>query len=87
MPNLKSAITRVNNSARKAKYNKSKKSELKSAIKAAEFAMETSADNMAETLKMTQAKLDKAAARGLIHPNKAAHKKSQLAKKLEELKK
>lgn len=82
MPNIKSAIKRVNSDKRKAAYSKSKKSELKTSLKKAEQAIEASADNAAELVKETQRKLDQAVAKGLIHKHKAARKKSQLAKKL-----
>lgn len=82
MPNIKSAIKRVSSSARRNEINKSQKSALKTSVKKAQNALEASADNLADIVKMTQADLDKAVARGLIHKNKAAHKKSQLARKL-----
>lgn len=82
MPNIKSAIKRMVSDKKKAAYNKSKKSELKTSIKRTEQAIEASADNAAESFKETQRKLDQAVAKGLIHKNKAARKKAQLSKKL-----
>ncbi len=82
MPNIKSAIKRMNSDKRKAAYSKSKKSELKTSLKKAEQAIEASADNAAELAQETQRKLDQAVAKGLIHKHKASRKKSQLAKKL-----
>ncbi len=80
MPNIKSAIKRVSVNQRKAQFNKAKKSELKTALKKTEIALQEAADNSAELLKDTQAKLDRAVRKGLIHKNKAARKKSQLAR-------
>lgn len=85
MPNIKSAIKRVDSNARKAAFNKSRKSELKTYIKRAEKDLEASADHAADSVRMTQAKLDKAVHSGLIHKNKAARKTSQLARRLNEM--
>lgn len=82
MPNIKSAIKRVNSDKAKAAFNKSKKSELKTSIKKTERAIEASAENVAESFKETQKKLDQAAGKGHIHKNKAARKKSRLMKKM-----
>lgn len=82
MPNIKSAIKRVSSNSRKAEFNKNRKSELKTSIKKTMQALDASADNVVEAVRSTQADLDRAVAQGLIHKNKAAHKKSQLARKL-----
>lgn len=82
MPNIKSAKKRVLVNATKAANNKAANSALKTAIKKANVAIETNADNKAEAVKVAVKKLDHAAAKGLIHKNNAAHKKSQLAIKL-----
>lgn len=82
MPNIKSAIKRVSVNSNKARFNKAKKSELKTVIKRTEVALNDAADNSAELLKKAQASIDRAVSKGLIHRNKAARKKSQLAKKL-----
>lgn len=86
MPNIKSAIKRVSSNSHKAVFNKNKKSELKSTLKTMEKALETSADHVEDLAVKTQAKLDKAVTRGLIHKNKAARKKSQIARRLNETK-
>lgn len=85
MPNIKSAIKRMNSNARKAAFNKSKKSEVRSSIKAAMQAVDASADNAAEIARVMRKKVDQAAARGLISKNRASRKKSQIDRKLAHL--
>lgn len=76
MPNIKSAKKRVKVNTTKAAANKARKSNLKTVLKNADVAT----DN--ETVKIAIKKVDQACAKGLMHKNKAARKKSQLAKKL-----
>ena len=82
MPNIKSAKKRVLVNATKAARNKATNSALKTAIKKANAAIESGDANMAEAVKVAVKKLDQAAAKGLLHKNNAAHKKSQLVNKL-----
>lgn len=82
MPNIKSAKKRVIVNATKAARNKSTNSALKTAIKKANAAIEANDANKAEAVKVAVKKLDQAAAKGLLHKNNAAHKKSQLVTKL-----
>ena len=82
MPNIKSAKKRVLVNATKAAQNKSANSALKTAIKKANAAIESGDANKAEAVKVAVKKLDQAAAKGLLHKNNAAHKKSQLVTKL-----
>lgn len=76
MPNIKSAKKRVLIAKERNEANKSAKSELKTAIKKARA---EGAD--AAVIKAASISVDKAAGKGLIHKNKAARLKSQLAKK------
>ena len=76
MPNIKSAKKRVLTSQARNEANKSAKSALRTSIKKAR---EEGAD--AATVKAAVVNVDKAAGKGLIHKNKAARIKSQLAKK------
>ena len=82
MPNIKSAKKRVKVNAAKNFRNKALKSSLKTAVKKANAAIESGEANMAETVKVAVKKLDQAAAKGLLHKNNAARKKSQLASKM-----
>ena len=82
MPNIKSAKKRVLVNKTKAARNKSTNSALKTAIKKANAAIDTNAVDKAEVVNAAFAKIDQAAAKGLIHKNNAARKKSALANKL-----
>ena len=82
MPNIKSAKKRVLVNKTKAQRNKSTNSALKTAIKKANVAIETNAADKNELVKVAVKKIDQAAAKGLLHKNNAAHKKSQLVNKL-----
>ena len=79
MPNIKSAMKRVKVNKTKASANKARKSNLKTVLKNVDIADGAA---KAEAVKVAIKKVDQAASKGLIHKNKAARKKSQLAKKL-----
>ena len=78
MPNIKSAKKRVKVIATKTLRNKAAKSELKTYIKKAQNAEE----NKEAAVRVAIKKIDQAAAKGILHKNAAARKKSQLTKKL-----
>lgn len=82
MPNIKSAKKRVKVIATKTAQNKATKSALKTSIKKAYIAIENNADNKAEAVSFAVKKIDQAAAKGILHKNKAARSKSNLAKRL-----
>ena len=82
MPNIKSAKKRVLVNATKQARNKSANSALKTALKKANAAIEANADNKDEAVKFAVKKLDQATAKGLLHKNNAARKKSALTTKL-----
>jgi len=82
MPNIKSAKKRVKVNQTKAAANKARKSNLKTVIKQADSAVANNAANKEEAVRAAIKKVDQACAKGLMHKNKAARKKSQLAKKL-----
>ncbi len=82
MPNIKSAKKRVKVIAAKTAQNKAAKSALKTTIKKANAAIDTNAANKEDAVKVAIKKIDQAAAKGLLHKNKAARSKSTLVKKL-----
>lgn len=82
MPNIKSAKKRVKVNATKAAANKSRKSNLKTILKKADAACTTGAADKEEAIRVAIKRVDQACAKCLMHKNKAARKKSQLAKKL-----
>lgn len=87
MPNIKSAKKRVRVTEKKNMENKALLSEVKTAIK--KFNKELSAGNLTEAEKMypeTVSVIDGATAKGILHKNNAANKKSKLAKKLDKAK-
>ena len=79
MPNIKSAKKRVKVIETKTMRNKAVKSDLKTAIKKANAAAESN-ENVAAAVATAIKKVDKACAKGIMHKNKAARKKSPLAK-------
>ena len=76
MANIKSAKKRVLVSAARRERNKARRTELKTRLKRARADSATAAE-----IKAAGSVIDKAAGKGLIHKNKAARLKSQLAKK------
>lgn len=77
MPNIKSAEKRVRIERNRRAENASAKSALRTAVKSVE---KSTVITPVELQKAAQV-LDKAASKGLIHPNKASRKKSRLAKR------
>lgn len=82
MPNIKSAKKRVKVIQVKTAQNKAVKTNLKTVIKKAQSAMSAGAADSAAAVREAIKKVDQAAAKGLIHKNNAARKKSALASKL-----
>ena len=83
MANIKSQKKRIRTNEIARVRNKAIRSELKTVIKHVKTAVEAG-DKAAAQAAATTAyrKLDKAVAKGVIHKNNAAHKKSSLTKKL-----
>ncbi|MDR3270577.1 MAG: 30S ribosomal protein S20 [Peptococcaceae bacterium] len=82
MPNIKSAIKRVEIAKIRTIKNASAKSALRTSIRRFEEALSTDLENATNALKKTSRALDKAVSKGLVHKNLAARKKSRLSKKL-----
>ena len=82
MPNIKSAKKRVIVNNKRADRNKSRNTALKTAIKKANAAIESNAADKEVLVKAAVKKIDQASAKGLIHMNNAARKKSALVCKL-----
>ena len=81
LPNIKSAKKRVLVTANKSARNKAIKSNLKTTIKKAETAIENGGDN-AEEVRLAIKRIDQACAKGILHKNTAARRKSKLVRKL-----
>ena len=86
MPNIKSAKKRVLVNQAKAMQNKAAKYALKTDIKKFEAAVAEGNRSEADVAYTVAVKaVDKAAAKGLLHKNNAANKKSSLTLKLNKL--
>ena len=62
--------------------NVSTKSRIKTLTKKTKLAIDEKAENTAALMSEAFSVIDKAAKRGIIHPNQAARRKARLAKKL-----
>ncbi len=82
MPNIKSAKKRTLVIEKKTLRNKTINSDLKTAIKKADAAIDENAENKNEAVKVAIKKIDMACTKGILHKNTAANKKSRLTKKL-----
>ncbi|HWQ88992.1 MAG TPA: 30S ribosomal protein S20 [Desulfitobacteriaceae bacterium] len=81
MPNIKSALKRVEIARIRTIKNAAAKSTLRTAIRRFEESLSTDQDTAQANLKKVTRALDKAGSKGLIHKNLAARKKSRLTKK------
>ncbi len=86
MPNIKSAKKRDEKSKELRAKNRSDKTELKTSLKKFDAAVTAgNKDAAVETYKVAVKTVDHAATKGLIHTNNAAHKKSAMTHKLNEM--
>jgi small subunit ribosomal protein S20 len=76
--NIKSQIKRNRQNLVRHERNKAVRSELKTRTRSAVTAAETGADDADERLRAAVKRIDTAAAKGIIHPNAAARRKSRL---------
>ena len=87
MANIKSSIKRVKLQEKAAAKNKSAKSLVKTNIKKFDVAANENDPVKAEAAFRTAAKtVDRAATKGFIHKNKAARRKSAMARRLNTMK-
>ncbi len=80
MPNIKSAKKRVKVTEAKNLRNKAIRSNLKTTIKKADAAI-ANQENTDEAVRLAMKKIDQAVAKGILHKNTAARKKSAIARK------
>lgn len=83
MPVTKSAKKRLRQSEKRRLRNKALRSEIRTRTR--RFLEMDSPEEAREELNSLYALLDRAAGKNVMHPNKAARKKSQLAKHLDSL--
>jgi small subunit ribosomal protein S20 len=85
--NIKSQKKRILTNEKARLRNNAVKSELKTAIRAVNTAVEsTDKDAAAAALVAASRKLDKAVSKGVLHKNNAANRKSAISKKVNALK-
>ena len=82
MANIKSQIKRNRQAVKRTERNKAVRSELKTRTKAALAAATDGADDTDALARTAQKRIDMAAAKGVIHKNAAARRKSRLAKRI-----
>ena len=85
MANIKSQIKRNRTNEVARLRNKAAKSEIKTRLKTAVASATYGAESSAEDLRMAVKRLDKAAARGIIHKNQASNRKSRLVRRINAL--
>lgn len=83
MANHKSALKRIRQTEKRRIYNRTFRNRARTFVKKARQAIASDEIEKArETTRLAIQDLDKAASRGIIHPNNAARRKSRLMKKL-----
>jgi small subunit ribosomal protein S20 len=80
--NIASQIKRNKQNEKRRIRNKAVRSELRTRVKAAESAAAEGAEDIVEATRLAMKRIDKAAAKGVIHKNEASRRKSRLAKRL-----
>jgi small subunit ribosomal protein S20 len=83
--NIKSQIKRNRTNEIARLRNKAAKSEVKTRLKTAVAAAQAGSETAAEDLRLAIKRLDKAAARGIIHKNQASNRKSRLVRHINAL--
>jgi small subunit ribosomal protein S20 len=80
--NIKSQIKRNRQNEKRRLRNKAVRSELKTRTKTAIAAAESGAEHTDEAVRIAVKRIDMAAAKGIIHKNAAARRKSRLMKRV-----
>jgi len=83
--NIKSQIKRNRQNEKRRLRNRTVRSEVNTRTKAALTAVEYGDEDADETLRLAMKRIDKAAAKGVIHKNTAARRKSRLVREIERL--
>ena len=82
MANIKSQKKRILTNAKRHDRNKAVRSELKTRIKGADKAAAEGSETTDEQVRRAVKALDMAAAKGIIHKNQAANRKSKLMRRV-----
>jgi small subunit ribosomal protein S20 len=83
--NIKSQIKRNRTNEKGRLRNKAAKSEIKTRVKKAVASASVGAETTAEDLRVAVKRLDKAAAKGIIHKNQASNRKARLVRRVNAL--
>ena len=81
MANIKSQIKRNRQTLKRHARNQAVRSEMRTRSKRAIAALEADGEEGAEALRLAVKRIDKAAAKGVIHKNQAANRKARLMRK------
>ena len=81
MANIRSQIKRNRQTIKRHARNKAVRSELRTRTKHALSAIGTDTEDAEEALRLAVKRIDKAAAKGVIHKNQAANRKSRLMRR------
>jgi small subunit ribosomal protein S20 len=79
--NIKSQIKRNRQTIKRQARNKAVRSELRTRTKRAIGAIDGGAEDADEALRLAVKRIDKAAAKGVIHKNQAANRKARLMRR------
>jgi small subunit ribosomal protein S20 len=82
MANIKSQIKRNKTNEKRRLRNKAVRSEIKTRVKIALTAAAGSPEEATAALQTAIKRIDKAAAKGIIHKNQAANRKSKLMRRI-----
>ncbi|MFP5327711.1 MAG: 30S ribosomal protein S20 [Acidimicrobiia bacterium] len=85
MANIKSQKKRILTNEKRRLRNKAVRSEMKTRVKNAVEAAESGAEDSPAQLRLAIKRIDMAAAKGVIHKNQAARRKSRLEKRINRL--
>lgn len=85
MANIKSQIKRNKQNEVRHQRNKSVRSEMRTRSANAVTAAQAGAEDAGERLRRAVKRIDKAAAKGVIHRNQAARRKSRLTRRVNDL--
>ena len=82
MANIRSQIKRNRQNEVRRLRNKAVRSEMKTRVKNALGEAEAGTENTADAVRLAVKRIDKAAAKGIIHKNQASNRKARLMKRL-----
>ncbi len=82
MANIRSQIKRNRQAVKRQARNKAVRSELRTRTKKANSAIAEDVTSADESIRLAVKRIDKAAAKGVIHKNQAANRKSKLMRRV-----